>query len=42
VLEKVVEIDEGDKGVWSDALTRLAGFHDDSIDEIIERNGGHL
>ncbi|MEO2004503.1 MAG: hypothetical protein ABGY41_10415 [Candidatus Poribacteria bacterium] len=42
VLEKVIEIDEGDKGVWSDALARLAGFHDDSIDEIIERNGGHL
>lgn len=42
VLDKVIEIDEGDKGVWSDALARLAGFHDDSIDEIIERNGGHL
>jgi regulator of RNase E activity RraA len=42
VLEKVIEIDEGDKGVWSDALARLAGFHDDSIDDIIERNGGHL
>lgn len=42
VLEKVLEIDAGDKDVWADALTRLAGFHQDSIDEIIARHGGHL
>jgi regulator of RNase E activity RraA len=42
VLEKVVEIDGGDKNVWADALTRIAGFHDDSIDEIVARHGGHL
>ncbi len=42
VLEKVLEIDAGDKDVWADALTRLAGFHNDSIDEIIARHGGHL
>lgn len=42
VLEKVIEIDGGDKDVWADALTRLAGFHNDSIDEIIARHGGHL
>ncbi len=42
VLEMVVEIDAGDKDVWADALTRLAGFHRDSIDEIVERHGGHL
>jgi regulator of RNase E activity RraA len=42
VLEKVIEIDAGDKDVWADALTRLAGFHSDSIDEIVARHGGHL
>ena len=42
VLEKVIEIDSGDKDVWADALTRLAGFHSDSIDEIVTRHGGHL
>jgi regulator of RNase E activity RraA len=42
VLEKVIEIDGGDKDVWADALTRLAGFHKDSIDEIVARHGGHL
>jgi regulator of RNase E activity RraA len=42
VLERVIEIDAGDKNVWADALTRLAGFHDDSVDEIIARHGGHL
>jgi regulator of RNase E activity RraA len=42
VLEKVIEIDGGDKNVWADALTRVAGFHDDSIDEIVARHGGHL
>ena len=42
VLEKVIEIDGGDKNVWADALTRIAGFHDDSIDEIVARHGGHL
>ncbi len=42
VLEKVIEIDSGDKDVWADALTRLAGFHGDSIDEIVARHGGHL
>jgi hypothetical protein len=42
VLEKVIEIDAGDKDVWADALTRLAGFHGDSIDEIVTRHGGHL
>lgn len=42
VLEKVIEIDVGDKSVWADALTRIAGFHDDSIDDIVARHGGHL
>lgn len=42
VLEKVIELDAGDHDVWADALTRLAGFHDDSIDDIISRHGGHL
>ncbi|MBM4339222.1 MAG: hypothetical protein FJ110_06740 [Deltaproteobacteria bacterium] len=42
VLAKVIEIDAGDKDVWADALTRLAGFHHDSIDEIVARRGGHL
>ncbi|MGB9698252.1 MAG: hypothetical protein ACPL5I_02605, partial [Thermodesulfobacteriota bacterium] len=42
VLEKVLEIDAGDRDVWADALTRLAGFHNASIDEIISRHGGHL
>jgi len=42
VLEMVIEIDAGDKNVWADALTRLAGFHSDSIDEIVARHGGHL
>ncbi len=42
VLEKVIEIDSGDKDVWADSLTRLAGFHNNSIDEIIARHGGHL
>jgi len=42
VLEMVIEIEKGDKDVWADALTRLAGFHEDSIDEIIARHGGHL
>ena len=42
VLEMVIEIDAGDKNIWADALTRLAGFHNDSIDEIIARHGGHL
>jgi regulator of RNase E activity RraA len=42
VLRAVVEIDAGDKNVWADALTRIAGFHDDSIDEIVDRHGGHL
>lgn len=42
VLRLVLEIDAGDKAVWADALTRLAGFHDDSIDEIVARHGGHL
>jgi regulator of RNase E activity RraA len=42
VLEKVIEIDAGDKDVWADALTRLAGFHGDSIDKIVARHGGHL
>lgn len=42
VLEKVIEIDSADRDVWADALTRLAGFHNDSIDEIIARHGGHL
>lgn len=42
VLEKVLEIDAGDKDVWADALMRLAGFHQDSIDEIVARHGGHL
>jgi regulator of RNase E activity RraA len=42
VLEKIIEIDSGDKDVWADALTRLAGFHNDSIDEIVTRHGGHL
>jgi regulator of RNase E activity RraA len=42
VLEKVIEIDAGDKDVWADSLTRLAGFHNDSIDEIVARHGGHL
>jgi regulator of RNase E activity RraA len=42
VLEKVIEMDAGDKDVWADALTRLAGFHSDSIDEIVARHGGHL
>ena len=42
VLEKVIEIDGGDKNVWADALTRIAGFHGDSIDEIVARHGGHL
>ncbi len=42
VLEKVIEIDTGDKDVWADALTRLAGFHSNSIDEIVARHGGHL
>lgn len=42
VLEKVLEIDAGDKDVWADALIRMAGFHKDSIDEIIARHGGHL
>jgi regulator of RNase E activity RraA len=42
VLEEVIEIDAGDKDVWADALTRLAGFHSDSIDEIVARHGGHL
>ena len=42
VLEKVIEIDAGDKDVWADALSRLAGFHSDSIDEIVARHGGHL
>lgn len=42
VLEKVLEIDAGDKDVWADALMRLAGFHKDSIDEIVARHGGHL
>lgn len=42
VLEQVIEIDSGDKDVWADALTRLAGFHNDSIDDIVARHGGHL
>jgi len=42
VLEMVIEIDARDKDVWADALTRLAGFHNDSIDDIIARHGGHL
>jgi len=42
VLKKVIEIDAGDKDVWADALTRLAGFHSDSIDKIVARHGGHL
>ncbi|MBM3214982.1 RraA family protein [Candidatus Poribacteria bacterium] len=42
VLMTVIDIDAGDKDVWADALTRIAGFHDDSIDEIVERHGGHL
>jgi regulator of RNase E activity RraA len=41
-LRTVIEIDAGDKDVWADALTRIAGFHNDSIDEIVARNGGHL
>jgi len=35
-------IDEGNKNVWTDALTLIAGFHDDSVDEIVVRHGGHL
>lgn len=42
ILEMVIEIDAGDKNVWADALSRLAGFHDASIDEIVARHGGHL
>ena len=42
VLEMIIEIDAGDKNVWADALTRLAGFHNDSIDDIVARHGGHL
>ncbi|MDA1192255.1 MAG: RraA family protein [Candidatus Poribacteria bacterium] len=42
VLETVIQIDESDKGVWADALARMAGVHDDSIDAILERHGGHL
>jgi len=42
VLEKVIELDAGDKDLWADALTRFAGFHHDSIDEIVRRHGGHL
>lgn len=42
VLERVIEIDGGDKDVWADALTRIAGFHDESIDEIVAKHGGHL
>ena len=42
VLKKVIEIDAGDKDVWADSLTRLAGFHSDSIDKIVARHGGHL
>ncbi len=42
VLEKVIEIDAEEKDVWADALTRLAGFHSDAIDEIVARHGGHL
>lgn len=42
VLRLVLEIDAGDRAVWADALTRIAGFHSDSIDEIVARHGGHL
>ena len=35
-------IDEEDKNVWADALTLIAGFRDDSVDEIVARHGGHL
>ena len=42
VLKMVIRIDGGDKNVWADALTRIAGFHGDSIDEIVARHGGHL
>jgi len=42
VLRQVIEIDAGDKNVWADALTRIAGFHNDSIDDIVARHGGHL